>query len=103
MASDAFDKWHQWREKSPDDRLSITAELYHAVMRLPATDQLDREKVNEAAQEVPETVWIYEDGHKHIGDVDWVKVFASEDAANEWLAANDPGGVAWAYPIEPER
>jgi hypothetical protein len=33
---------------------------------------------------------------KEVGDVDHLKVFASEDAANAWFAENDPGGVAFA-------
>jgi hypothetical protein len=33
------------------------------------------------------------------GDVDHLKVFASEDAANRWLAENDPEGVAFEYPV----
>jgi hypothetical protein len=91
----------QWAEKPPGDRRTIPAELYHAVMRLPPEHQFDREKVNAAADPRRESVWIYEYGHKRIGDVDWIKVFATEEAASSWLAKNDPG-VAWAYPIETE-
>jgi hypothetical protein len=43
------------------------------------------------------TVWIY--SNKEVGDVDHLKVFASEDAANAWFAENDPEGVAFEYPV----
>jgi hypothetical protein len=45
------------------------------------------------------TVWIYVTDYGRIGDEDWVKVFSSSDAADEWLEQNDPAGVAWEYPI----
>ena len=45
------------------------------------------------------TVWIYVTDYGRIGDEDWVKVFSSSDAADEWLEQNDPEGVAWEYPI----
>lgn len=99
---DAFDRWREWEKKPPDDRGSIPAELYHAVMRLPEGQRLDLEMVNTVASRIEKTVWIYEDAHKRIGDLDWVKVFSTQEAANGWLAENDPEGVAWAHPIEPE-
>jgi hypothetical protein len=46
------------------------------------------------------TVWIYVTDYGRIGDEDWVKVFSSSDAADEWLEQNDPEGVAWEYPIQ---
>jgi hypothetical protein len=45
------------------------------------------------------TVWIYIDTSKLVGDVDHLKVFASEDAADTWFAENDPEGVAFEYPV----
>jgi hypothetical protein len=45
------------------------------------------------------TVWIYVTDYGRIGDEDWVKVFSSSDAADEWLEQNDPEGVAWEYLI----
>jgi hypothetical protein len=36
------------------------------------------------------TVLIYANTSKH-GDVDHLKVFANEDAAETWLQENDPG------------
>jgi len=45
------------------------------------------------------TVWIYVDTNKEVGDVDHLKVFASEEAAEKWLAENDPEGVAFEYPV----
>ena len=40
------------------------------------------------------TVWIYEAGRENM------KVFASEEAAQNWTAENDPEGVAFEYPVE---
>jgi hypothetical protein len=37
------------------------------------------------------TVWIYVDTSKQVGDVDHVKVFASEEAAERWFVEHDPG------------
>jgi hypothetical protein len=45
------------------------------------------------------TVWIYVNTSKQVGDVDHLKVFGSEDAANAWFAEHDPEGVAFEYPI----
>jgi hypothetical protein len=39
------------------------------------------------------TVWIYEAGRGSM------KVFASQDAAEEWFAENDPEGVAFEHPV----
>jgi hypothetical protein len=36
---------------------------------------------------------------KAVGDVDQLKVFASEEAANRWFAENDPEGVAFEYAV----
>jgi len=41
------------------------------------------------------TVWIYIDTSKQVGDVDHLKVFASQDATNRWFAEHDPEGVAF--------
>ncbi len=38
------------------------------------------------------TVWIYEGKE--------LKVFATEEAAREWLDKNDPEGVAFEHPLE---
>jgi hypothetical protein len=38
-------------------------------------------------------VWIYEAGRENM------KVFASEEAAQKWIAENDPEGVAFAYEV----
>jgi hypothetical protein len=45
------------------------------------------------------TVWIYVDSSKEVGDVDHLKVFADEVAANRWLEENDPEGVAFEYDV----
>jgi hypothetical protein len=34
-----------------------------------------------------------------VGDVDHLKVFASEEAAERWFRENDPEGVAFEYPV----
>jgi hypothetical protein len=46
------------------------------------------------------TVWIYVDTSKTVGDVDYLKVFASEEAAERWFEDNDPTGVAYEYPVQ---
>jgi bifunctional non-homologous end joining protein LigD len=45
------------------------------------------------------TVWIYINTAKEVGDVDHLKVFTSEDAAERWCAEHDPEGVAFEYPV----
>ena len=45
------------------------------------------------------TVWIYVDVSKEVGDVDYLKVFASKEAAKAWLNENDPEGVAFEYEV----
>jgi hypothetical protein len=36
---------------------------------------------------------------KDVGDPDHLKVFASPDASEAWLAENDPEGVAFKYDV----
>lgn len=50
---DAFDTFGEWAEKPQYSRLTIDAELHHAVTSLPREDWGDREKVNQAARSVP--------------------------------------------------
>ena len=45
------------------------------------------------------TVWIYINTAKEVGDVDHLKVFANEDAANAWFAQHDPEGVASEHTV----
>jgi len=45
------------------------------------------------------TVLIYVDTSKEVGDVDHLKAFANELAANRWFEDNDPEGVAFVYPV----
>jgi hypothetical protein len=45
------------------------------------------------------TLWIYVDTSKEVGDVDHLKVFADEVAANRWFEENDPEGVAFEYDV----
>jgi hypothetical protein len=42
---------------------------------------------------------IYLNTNKEVGDVDHLKVFANEDAADAWFKENDPEGVAFVYPV----
>jgi hypothetical protein len=44
-------------------------------------------------------VLIYVNTSKEVGDVDQLKVFANEDAADAWFKENDPEGVAFVYPV----
>jgi hypothetical protein len=46
------------------------------------------------------TVWIYVDITKGVGDLNHLRVFATADAANKWLDENDPEGMAFEYPVE---
>jgi hypothetical protein len=45
------------------------------------------------------TVSIYVDTSKEVGDVDHLKVFASREAAETWLAENDSEGVVFEYEV----
>jgi hypothetical protein len=45
------------------------------------------------------TVWVYVNTSKEVGDVDHLKVVATEEAAAKWLAENDPDGVAFEYDV----
>lgn len=45
------------------------------------------------------TVWVYVDTSKRVGDDEYLKVFGNRDAADEWLAVHDPKGVAHQYPV----
>lgn len=111
---DPFDQWTEWRHKPPDDRRTISADVYSAVMSLPKADRSDRQRVNEAvrrhreARQDGRTVWIYLNDHddrtsRTPGDPQWVKVFASADAAEKWFKENDPEGVVWEYELEGGR
>ena len=48
---------------------------------------------------LPDKVWAYVHTRKQVGDPDHLKIFVSQDAAEEWFADNDPEGVAFAYPV----
>jgi len=45
------------------------------------------------------TVWIYVDTSKQVGDKNHLKVFASEEIANDWFEQNGPEGVAFEYEV----
>jgi hypothetical protein len=44
-------------------------------------------------------VLIYVNTSKDVGDVDHLKIFASEDAAERWFVENDQEGVAFEYQV----
>jgi hypothetical protein len=45
------------------------------------------------------SVFVYVNTAKQIGDVEHLKIFATEDAAKDWLDENDPEGVAFEYEV----
>ncbi|UGA46678.1 hypothetical protein HU230_0011800 [Bradyrhizobium quebecense] len=45
-------------------------------------------------------VWVYVNTSAQVGDVDHLEIFASEEAANNWLAEHDPEGVAFRYEVK---
>jgi hypothetical protein len=48
-------------------------------------------------------VLIYVDTSKEVGDVDHLKVFADDEAAEAWFKENDPEGVAFEYEVMGKR
>jgi hypothetical protein len=51
------------------------------------------------AEEESMKVWIYVDTNKQVGDVDHLKVFANDEAAEIWFERHDPEGVAFEYEV----
>ena len=47
---DAFDLWWEWADKPVDNKPTIDAAVYDAVMALPPDERRDRAKVNEAVR-----------------------------------------------------
>ena len=45
------------------------------------------------------TVLIYVDTSKQVGDREHLKVFADDATAEDWLAENDPEGIAFEYDV----
>jgi len=45
------------------------------------------------------TVWVYVDTSRDVGDVDHLKVFANEAAAEAWFKEHEPEGVAFEYEL----
>ena len=45
------------------------------------------------------SVWIYIDSRFLPGDKNHLKVFGTREAADLWLAENDPEGVAFEYDV----
>jgi hypothetical protein len=48
---DAFDLWWEWADKPVDNKPTIDAAIYDAVMALPRDERRDREKVNAAVRD----------------------------------------------------
>jgi hypothetical protein len=48
---DAFDLWWEWADRPVDNKPTINAAVYDAVMALPPDERRDRAKVNEAVAE----------------------------------------------------
>ena len=48
----------------------------------------------------PQSIWVYVDTSKQIGDLDHLQLFASEAAAEAWFRENDPEGVAFEYKVQ---
>lgn len=109
--ADAFDRWIEWANNPPGQRPGLPSDVHASVMSLDKEDRTDRQKVNAAVEHRAElrrtgrTAWIYLNDfdrgtQRTIGDPEWVKVFASADAADRWFDQHDPEGVAWEYEIE---
>ena len=45
------------------------------------------------------SVWSYVNTAKSVGDPDHLKVCASRDTADAWLAKSDPAGAAFEYDV----
>jgi hypothetical protein len=51
---DAFDLWWEWADKPVDNKPTIDAAVYDAVMALSPDERRDRAKVNEAVRRLVE-------------------------------------------------
>ena len=51
---DDFDRFWQWANKPTHSRLTIPADLHHAVTSLPPVARRDRARVNEAVRKIQE-------------------------------------------------
>jgi hypothetical protein len=80
------------------DSLKATPDTLSAAPVLPALSGpgLDTNLIEHRARtsegRAMNTVWIYVDTSKEVGDLDHLWVFASKDAAETWLQENDPEG-----------
>lgn len=109
--TDAFDRWIEWAKKPPGERTGLPSEIHASVRALSREERADRQKVNAAVEHRAElsrsgrTAWVYLNDYQHgtqrkVGEAEWVKVFASAEAADRWFDQHDPEGVAWEYEIE---
>ena len=48
------------------------------------------------------SVWLYspDPGSRDVGDVDWVRLFASKESAKKWVETNEPNRDIWEYPVQ---
>jgi hypothetical protein len=70
-----------------------------AARKYAATGIRTAPQAGQSLQDRPmKTVLVYVNTSAEVGDVDHLKVFANEDAADAWFKENDPEGVAFVYP-----
>ena len=79
-------------------RIGVLRALNRHVERM-FTDRKDIALGETQAKEGSMKVLIYVNTSKQVGDVDHLKVFANEDAAETWFEENDPEGVAFEYEV----
>jgi len=81
-------------------RIGVMRALNRHVTRVFNPDRKDHHLGQAKIEEGPmKTVLIYVNTTKQVGDVDHLKVFANEEAADRWFKANDPEGVALEYEV----
>ncbi|MCP1768456.1 MULTISPECIES: hypothetical protein [Bradyrhizobium] len=47
----------------------------------------------------PTTVFVYVNTAKQVGDVEYIKIFATVEAAERWLEENATEGVVFEYDV----
>jgi hypothetical protein len=80
-------------------RIASTTALNRNVV-IPFNPEPRRIIGGSGSSEGPMTVWIYVNTVNQAGDPGHLKVFANRDAAEAWLAVNDPEGVAFECEVE---
>jgi hypothetical protein len=62
-------------------------------------DRVARQTRQALQDRAMKTAWVYINTAKEVGDLDYLKVFANEEAAEEWFAEHDPEAVAFEYSV----